>query len=133
MILERTCDLEYLNNKKLSDSDIIFKIKDEEEAIGVLGIIKGGFIYITYLEIYESYRRKGNGIAAVMMLKSIYSDKDIHGIALESSLSFWNNVGAEFLDEDDETGNVAMLGHMPFIIKNNTKGGNVGNVNTKRN
>ncbi|PYE51586.1 hypothetical protein HUB98_06110 [Paenibacillus barcinonensis] len=61
--------------------------------------IKDGTLFISNLEIYEEYEKKGYGRTVIKNLKSIKNISILTGEAIDSSKRFWLKIGAIFIED----------------------------------
>ena len=117
IILKETKDYAGLRHYVLQGSDIIYQIYNDDEVVGVMGIVSNDIVYVDLIEIDVPYRGRGYAPEAMKALREMYKGKDIHGFAIAESTGFWRTLDVAFVDLDDITGNVAFGMSSPFVWK----------------
>ncbi len=85
-------------------------VTSDSHAIVVDGILVGivdyrvttDFIKIMYITVIDEYRRQGIAGKVISMLKEEHQGKYMYGDALPGAISFWESMGAEFDEDDDD-------------------------------
>ena len=84
-------------------TDNSMAIMDGDTIVGIIDYkVTTDFIKIMYITILDEYRRQGIAGKVITMLKEEHAGKYMYGDSLPGALSFWERMGAEFDEDEDD-------------------------------